>query len=246
MIETLRGLGYAPETQEFPVPDPEGGEPDTGTNLLVRVEPNRAVRLLIGAHWDSRPWADEEDDPEKAKQPVLGANDGASGVAALLHLAEIFRESPPPIGVDLAFFDAEDLGHHDVSASFALGSQWMAETWAGPDPAGVLVLDMVASPVTAFGREANAYALYPEWADLPFVIAEKLGYLEWDRTLEYSIFDDHTPFLARGVPSTVLIGFGDPYWHTLDDRPERTSPVPLGRVGAVTLELIYGGYLAAD
>ncbi len=237
-------LGLERTSQVFETNSPLDGAPLVLTNVIVRVRPELRPRLLLGAHWDTRPIADLDADPARRQTPILGANDGASGVAVLAVLAQMLRDQPPPIGVDLVLFDGEDLGRHDRPEEFCLGSQWMVENWVGPWPDAVLILDMVGAPGAVFPREQFAHARAPEWVELPFEIAKRKGFQEWDLTTGYSIIDDHVAFLGKGVPASVLIGWGDPAWHTTGDRPERLSAQVLGRVGEVVTELIYGGYLA--
>lgn len=241
----LESVGAVLERQNFRVATSFGPDSVDATNVLARFAPEASTRLLIGAHWDTRPWSDEDPDSTRRDQPSLGANDGASGTAILLTLAEIFAHSPPPIGVDLAFFDVEDLGRAGHPEEFALGSAWMATHWVGPRPDYVLVLDMVGSDSVPLGRELYAATYFPEWNELPFQIAETRGYLDWDRERSYAVADDHLPFLYLGIPSNNIIGFEDPHWHTHADRPENISRERLRRVGDVVLEIIYGGYLAA-
>lgn len=242
-------LGVPVRAEPFRVPRPPGpavrGQSDTLslTNLVVSFGPEVQPRLLLGAHWDSRPWADQDPDPAKRGRPVLGANDGASGVAVLLVLARILKENPAPMGVDLAFFDGEDLGRDEMPEEFCLGSQHMASNWTGPLPTWVLVLDMVGSETLEIGRELYSHAQSPDLLDLIFRVARERGFAEWNWEAQYAVFDDHIPFQRLGVPAVVLIGFNDPVWHTVRDDPSRTSPRSLSRVGDVVTALIYGGIL---
>lgn len=244
ILAYLDSLGLAPETLSFSAQHPRGRGTVEGANLFARVRPGATPRLLLGAHYDTRPWADAELDSSLHERPVLGANDGASGVAVLLVLARIFAETPPPIGIDLAFFDLEDLGSHGAPESFALGSQWLALNYPGPLPAAVLVLDMVGSPTAQFGRELYSWQFSPEWVDLVPQVARRLGHIEWEEAREHAVFDDHLPFLQQGIPSNVIIGFDDPNWHTLRDTPDRVSARTLAHVGEVVLEIVRGGYVS--
>lgn len=248
----LDSLKLEVRTERFQMPRPAGPgrevlpDPLVLTNLLVSVRPGVRPRLLLGAHWDSRPWADEDPDPAKHNQPVLGANDGASGVAVLLVLARLLAETPPSMGVDLAFFDGEDLGKHDKPEEYCLGSQRMAANWAGPPPDWVLVLDMVGSETLEMGREYHSWNQAPELVELIFRVAREKGFSQWNWDTQLAVIDDHIPFQRLGVPAAVLIGFNDPVWHTVKDVPERTSARALGRVGEVVSTLIYGGYFVPE
>ena len=166
--------------ERFVHPSPLGPDTLNLTNLVASFRPGARPRLLLGAHWDSRPWADEDPDPAARKRPVLGANDGASGAGVLLELARILKASPPPLGVDLAFFDGEDLGREGHPEEYCLGSQWMAEQWTGPPPDWVIVLDMVGSPGMELSRELYSRTQAPDLVELIFRIAREKGYPEWD------------------------------------------------------------------
>ena len=96
-------------------------------NIIARFNPDAEFQTVISAHWDTRPWADQEDLRQDRDQPIIGANDGASGVAVLLELAKIMGENPPPIGVNLVFFDGEDLGIPGENETYCQGSRFFAK-----------------------------------------------------------------------------------------------------------------------
>jgi hypothetical protein len=237
----LDSLGVNTRREEFRHPSPLGPDTLRGTNLVVSFRPAVRPRLLLGAHWDSRPWADQDPDPAMRSLPVLGANDGASGVAVLLVLARMLQENPPPFGVDLAFFDMEDLGRNDHPEEFCVGSRFMAENWPGALPDWAIVVDMVGSESTQFGREAYSMRSAPDLVDLLFSIAAERGYHEWNPEVSIAVVDDHLSFQSVGVPAVDIIGFNDPHWHTRRDDPSHTSPLRLSRVGAVLAEVLWGG-----
>lgn len=245
IVGQLAATGLAVERFDFQVPAPATGEPMDLTNLLVRIAPELEPRLLLGAHWDTRPWSDQEKDPARRALPVPGANDGGSGVAVLLGLADLLARDRPPIGVDLVFFDGEDQGRSGSPWEYSLGSQWMAGHWPEPWPNYVLVLDMVGAEATDLGRDLVSLEQFPEWNDLIFGVAEARGYTEFNRERRYNVFDDHIPFLQRGIPAAVVIGFDDPNWHTQGDVPAAVNAERLRRVGEVVLEIVYGSYLGA-
>ncbi|MEZ4649147.1 MAG: M28 family peptidase [Candidatus Eisenbacteria bacterium] len=243
ILAEVRGMGLDPEPLAFRLSAPANGDTLDLTNVLVRIAPEKSPRLLLGAHWDTRAWSDQERDPKLRGLPVLGANDGASGVAVLLGLAEQFAATPPPIGIDLVFFDGEDQGRAGHPREYCLGSQWMARNYPGTRPDFVLVLDMVGSPETDLGRDLYSLGAFPAWNRLLFDVAAGLGFTEFDPTRAYELFDDHIPFLEIGIPSAVIIGFDDPTWHTQQDVPANVSGDRLARVGEVVLEVVHGGYL---
>jgi len=195
-------------------------------------------RVLFGAHWDTRPIADEETDEEKRKLPVPGANDGGSGVAVLMEIASQLRERPPAIGVDLAFFDGEDQGIHGSPRSFALGSQRFVKDYPQYRPAFVVILDMVGREGTSIPREGNSMIASAPFVDRIWEIGRLSGCSVLADSTGPPVFDDHIAFLEAGIPAVDLIDVSDPAWHTTGDLPERCSPQSLGEVGRLVLEII--------
>lgn len=242
--EYLDSLGVEYLLQRFPHPDPYSGRTITGTNVLVRFRPEKRPRVLFGTHFDSRAWCDEEDSTIARTHAVPGANDGASGAALLLVLARHLRDHAPPLGVDLAFFDAEDQGTRGREETWCIGSAYAATNWPWAKPDWVIVLDMIGSPHTEFGRELYSKTYARGLQDLVFQVAAEKGFAEWNPDTEYAVLDDHVPFLRAGIPSMVVIGFNDPFWHTRRDVPGNVSPDRLARVGEVVSTLIFDGRLA--
>ncbi len=242
-LEMTRGyldsLGVDYQLQRFPHPDPYTGRTITGTNVLVRFRPEKRPRVLFGTHFDTRAWCDEEDSTIAKTHAVPGANDGASAAALLLVLARHLRDRPPPLGVDLAFFDAEDQGTRGREETWCIGSSYAAANWPWTMPDWVIILDMIGSPHTEFGRELYSRTYARDLQDLVFGIAAEKGFREWNPETEYYVLDDHVPFLRAGIPSIVVIGFNDPFWHTRQDVPANVSPERLARVGEVVSTLIY-------
>jgi Zn-dependent M28 family amino/carboxypeptidase len=202
--------------------------------------------VILSAHWDTRPWADQDVSAENREKPVPGANDGASGVAVLLEFARIFAAHPPPMGVDLIFFDAEDVGESGMSESFALGSQYFARNLPqGTSYRFAINFDMVGDRSLEIYREANSDAFAPALMDAVFRRARLLGYPQFIDEKVAGIYDDHMPLNEAHIPAIDLIDFNYPdhtnrYWHTLDDTPDKCSPESLKAVGTVILHLLYG------
>ena len=182
--------------------------------------------ILLGAHFDTRLWASEEPDPTNQTKPVPGANDGASGVAVLLELARVLPRDLDK-QVWLVFFDAEDQGQIP-GWDWILGSRAFAESLtAFPD--AVVIVDMIgdADLNLYYERNSNQELSIELWS-----LAAELGYgQQFQPTPKYSILDDHTPFLERGIPAVDIIDFDYPYWHTLEDTPDKVSPDSLLAVG---------------
>jgi glutaminyl-peptide cyclotransferase len=200
----------------------------------------------LGAHYDTRPVCDRDADPEHRSTPLTGANDGASGVAVLLHLMEILGRNLPPGGVDFLFFDGEDSGLSGDSSGFCLGSRHLAATcrdFGNPlsqgTPRGLIVLDMVGKKNLQIPMEAYSLVNAPEWTESVFERAEQLGLEAFIRQRGPAIYDDHVPFMEIGIPAVDLIDFDFPQWHTTGDTPDICSISSLNEVGRLMLDIIY-------
>jgi glutaminyl-peptide cyclotransferase len=207
-------------------------------NLIGSFNPKATKRLLFASHWDSRPFADQ--DKNNPNKPILAANDGASGVAVLLELARIMDSAPEDIGIDILFFDAEDLGESEFENSFCLGSQYWAKNLHIPNykaKMGVL-LDMVGGKNAEFLWEGNSN----QWGNFLlshiWTIAQELGYSQYFKTQQTGfVTDDHVyVYQGTGIPMIDIIdyhhqrGFPDE-WHTHNDNLEHISKSTLKAVG---------------
>lgn len=238
----LTAAGGRVSEQSFRHEAPGLAEPVELVNLSARFGPRRAGGLLLGAHWDTRPWADRDPDPTQRDRPIIGANDGASGVAILLTLAEMFTASPPPMPVTLVFFDGEDLGREGHPEEYLAGSQHFAAHLATPYPDAAVILDMVASESMQLAIEQRSRLYYPDLARMIEQIAIEEEVTSFIPEYGPAVIDDHIPLIEAGVPSILLIDFRDPVWHTQDDTPEHCSLESLAEVGRLVSRLVYGGY----
>ncbi len=236
------GLRYA--THCFAVKDPYGEGDLEVCNLVISAGPPGGRRLWVGAHYDTRPRSDRERDPALAARPLLGANDGASGTAVLLHLAELLEAQPPPCGVDLLFFDAEDYGREGDLAHYCIGSTRLAAGWrdfasplAGGQPAGLILLDMVGKRGLEIPMEGYSLQMAPDWTRRIFARAAELGLAAFVSAPGPAIYDDHVPFLRAGIPAVNLIDFDFPEWHTAGDTVEACAPESLEQVGRLVWDL---------
>lgn len=215
------------------------------TNLFARFRPELQDRILLVAHWDTRPKANESPDPADREKPVPGANDGASGTAVLLHLADLLKRKSPPIGVDLLFVDGEDYGPGDED--MYLGAKYFAAHLpAGYRPLYGVLLDMVGDEQPQFPVESNSKQMAPEVVQRVWSVAEDLGYGDVFLPTEGGyITDDHIALNQAGIRTADVIdldyGPGNRYWHTPLDVPEHTSARSLQIVGEVVAELVYRG-----
>jgi glutaminyl-peptide cyclotransferase len=208
------------------------------SNILGFLSPEQAERVLLCAHWDTRPTADRDPEPLNRIRPIPGANDGASGPAVLLEVARQLRLAPLQIGVDFAFFDGEDYG--PLSNRMYLGSRYFANHQPQPRPRYAVLLDMVGDRDQVFWWEGNSQARAPEVVAKIWQAAADLGYGSvFKPAVKYSITDDHLPLLDQGLPTADVIDFDYPYWHTLADTPDKCSAESLARVGQVILRALY-------
>jgi hypothetical protein len=195
-------------------------------------------RILFGAHWDTRPFADRDPDPKKRNEPVPGANDGGSGVAVLLELASALRARPPQIGVDLVFFDAEDSGIEHRPETYARGSRRFVAENPGYRPSFAVILDMVGRRGTKIPKEGNSFALAGPLVESVWAIGRRSGITALLDSVGPAVMDDHIPFLSVGIPAIDLIDLSDPAWHTTGDLPENCSPEALAEMGELVLAII--------
>jgi len=182
--------------------------------------------ILLGAHYDTRIFADLEPDPLLREEPVPGANDGGSGVAVLLELARILPEKLP-VPVQIVFFDAEDNGGIE-DWDWILGSRAFVEHIDNP-PSAVIIVDMVGD------KDLKIYKEYNSNQELNDKIWEQARLLGYENVFlpeyKFSILDDHTPFLEAGIPAVDIIDLDYPYWHTTQDTVDKVSAESLQVVG---------------
>ena len=192
---------------------------------VIAKRSDESPQIIIGAHYDSRIFADHDPDPSQHTNYVPGANDGASGVAVLLELARILPEDTPPIW--LALFDAEDNG--DIEGwDWILGSGDFVRN-NSIQPRAVIVLDMIGDADLNIYKERNSN---PALTDEIWATAKNLGYEnKFIPQYKYSMLDDHTPFLQAGMPAIDIIDFDYSYWHTTQDTPDKVSAESLQAVG---------------
>ena len=217
-------------------------------NIFGQINPGAKERILLLAHWDCRPWADKDPDPAKRKQPVDGANDGASGVAVLLEIARQLSLTSTDKGVDFLFVDAEDWGEDGDDQSWALGTQYFVShpIVKGYSPQFAILLDMVGGEGATFCREYFSERSAPQIAEGVWTTANSLGFSEFflDK-LGTAVIDDHVELIKAGIPAIDIIeyhpdsenGFNS-RWHTSSDNLEGISKNTLNAVGTSVLEFL--------
>ena len=218
-------------------------------NVLARYRPEADRRILLLAHWDTRPRSDRAKNPSEQDLPVPGANDGGSGTAVLLELARIMHHAIPPLGVDLLFVDGEDYG--PTAADMFIGARRYADQLSSLDPYrkpvyGVL-LDMVGDADPRFPIEGYSAQHALPVARKVWRTAARLGYSDlFPQTVGIRLSDDHVPLIEAGLQTIDIIDFtyggsDNAYWHTPEDIPSNVSAETLEVVGEVISELIYSG-----
>lgn len=224
-------------------------------NIIAQFQPQKRKRVLLCAHWDSRPWADADPDPSNHRKPILGANDGASGVGVLLEIARQLSLQPTEIGIDIILFDAEDYGTHaseeaTVDNSWALGSQYWARI---PHKQNYyarygILLDIVGAPGSRFYREGISERYASHIIDKVWSRAASLGYADTFINSEGGYVTDDHLYVNHylNIPCIDIInhdtnsdnGFGA-YWHTIKDDMDWISSETLKMVGETVLAVIY-------
>ena len=192
---------------------------------IVAKRGDASPQIILGAHYDSRMFADNDPDLANHTQPVPGANDGASGVAVLLELARTLPEDS--VSTWLVFFDAEDNGRIE-GWDWTLGSPEFVRN-NSIQPRAVIVVDMIGDTDLNIYKERNSN---PDLTDELWEVAGSLGYgSKFISEYKYSMQDDHQPFLQAGMPAALIIDFDYPYWHTIEDTPDKVSAESLEAVG---------------
>jgi hypothetical protein len=216
-------------------------------NIVGSVNPSNNDRILLLAHWDCRPWADNDPDPANHQKPVMGANDAASGVAVLLELARLMKEKKPNIGVDILLVDAEDWGTNDVEESWALGTQYWARN---PHVQGYtarfgILLDMVGTKGAKFYKEYESMQFAPAVVTEVWDVAQKSGYgAYFDNNFGGGVTDDHIVVNGMGIKCIDIIdtrqdgSFFDG-WHTINDTMDWIDQNTLKAVGQVVANVVY-------
>lgn len=216
-------------------------------NIIASFGPAGGRRIMLSAHWDTRPIADE--DSARTDKPIPGANDGASGVAVLLELARAWKGSPPPVGVDLFFWDAEDGGTSGRDDSWCLGSQYWSKNRHDPNYNARfgINLDMVGGRDATFTQEVYSRQAAQGLLDEVWRKAHALGYGSYFLFQPIgSIIDDHYfVYKLTGIPYIDVIhvdakrgGGFFPHWHTHGDGLEAIDRKTLEAVGRTMLAFV--------
>lgn len=247
IVETCKKLGATVKIQPFTWYDERFNKTYQLKNIVVAFQPEMKSRLFFSTHFDTNPLSEKDSSAVGRELPVLGANDGASGVAVLLELAYQFHQKKPPYGIDMVFFDGEDLGDNLNSLNYCQGSKAFAEVMKTYRPLAGFNVDIVGNPNLEIQKELNSLQAQPDLVEKVWEIAEKLGlghiFLNENGA---SIYDDHVPLLLVGIPVINLIdqkvvteNKGGIH-HTQQDVLANIDSLSLKAVGDLLMNLTYG------
>lgn len=257
LVEQFRRFGAVVEEQQADVTLWDG-KVLPACNIIAKLNPDNTDRIIICAHWDSRPWADNDEDEKNHRTPVLAANDGASGVAMMMEICRLLQETPIKVGIDFICFDAEDMGtpqwaetEESTSDTWCLGSKFWAERAQeeGYRARYGVLLDMVGGRGSVFPAEKVSQDYAQPIASLVVRLGNQLGYGHYfplNRDGGY-LMDDHVNVnrIARIPCIDIVPNFTDgpssfgPTWHTVNDTPENIDVNVLEAVGQTLTQLIY-------
>ncbi len=224
-------------------------------NIIGSFQPEKEKRILLFAHWDTRPYADWDNDKEKQNNPIMGADDGASGVGVLLEIARQIQEHPTDVGIDIILFDMEDWGQADFDKDFIPGEWWCVGSRYWSESPHVpnykasygILLDMVGAANATFMKEGYSIQYAQSLLTKIWGTASKLGYKNYFINKQGGyITDDHVPIIENmGIPCVNIINLKDsdsgfaPHWHTHNDNIKNINKETLKAVGQTVMEIIY-------
>lgn len=227
------------------------GEALSLSNIIAAFNPQAKTRILLAAHWDTRPRADEDNDTQRINEPILGADDGGSGVGVLLELARLMNENMPPVGVDILFFDGEDYGTSGDLDRYFLGARHWSQNPPVPGytPRFSILLDLVGAKGAVFPKEGFSRRYAGPLVNNIWSLAAELGYGDYFVDIAGPpVADDHMIVnQVAGIPMIDIIHYRTTgqdiqfpdHWHTHNDNMDIISVETLQVVGDVVTEIIY-------
>ena len=218
-----------------------GGRPIPMRNIFAQFRPDATDRVLYVVHWDTRPIADGDWDPELRQHPGPGANDGASGVGLLVALADVLKRAPPARGVDLLFTDGEDFGSFGTNTDILIGASYFAAHRPRPGyrPTFGVVWDMIGDADLRILKEGHSVGNAPEVVERVWTTAARLGYASrFVPTNGQQVTDDHLPLQRAGMRVIDVIDLDYPHHHRHSDTIDKLSAESLRIVGEVALALV--------
>ncbi len=249
MVDYYKGLGMEVIEQHFPGASPDGKK-YTGTNVIAAYKPAQTHRIVLAAHWDTRYISDH--DAKIKDKPVMGADDGASGVGILMALAKVLKDNPVDIGVDLVMLDVEDQGATDqeedgITSTWCQGSQYWAANLHKPNykPEFGILLDMVGAKDAYFAKDEVSMSYAGKYMNKVWNLAINMGYSNYFQNVNSPVIIDDHLFINRiaKIPMLDIInkddkGFGE-HWHTQHDDISVIDKSTLRAVGQTLTAVIY-------
>jgi Zn-dependent M28 family amino/carboxypeptidase len=236
--QNLREAGAEVSVHEFQFTPKGATQSESFRNIVGKINAHLPDRVLVATHYDTRSTADKDKDESRRNQPIIGANDGGSGVAVLLEMARLWKEQPPPIGVDLIFFDGEDFGRGAELDEYFLGSKAYVRDFPNYRPRWGIVLDMVGDASLDIRKETDSVARAPAVVHQVWNAAPRVGSSGILNERGGRIYDDHTAFLEKGIPVALMIDFNYRWFHTTADLIDKCSAESLGQVGRAVMEAV--------
>ena len=239
----LTPLASVVQRQPLEAYNPFAEETIQGANLVASFYPDKRQRIMLCAHWDTRPVADNENPP--SSEPIDGAVDGAAGTAIMLQMARLLADHEPAYGVDIVLFDVEDLGIGGGDLThFFQGSRHFSQIArkTGYEPWFAVLVDLVGYRNAVYRRESISMQYAPDVVERVWELAKNLGLERFAHTGTVSVIDDHWVLNREaGIPSiNITMGIEDyPYWHTREDTIDKVTADSLAEVGRVLVALLY-------
>lgn len=251
IVEKFRSYGMIVTEQRATLKGFDG-TPLQSNNIIASYQPEKEQRILLCAHWDSRPWADNDPDEANHTKPVMAANDGASGIGVMLEIARLLQADTCllPVGIDFVCFDAEDWGSHDDNDSWALGAQyWSKNQPSATKPRYGILLDMVGGQGARFYQEGYSKYYANHVVKRVWKAAAIAGFSSYFPQEDGGgITDDHVPVnevakipcidIINYYPDCEASSFG-PTWHTIHDDMEHLDRGTLKAVGQTLIQVLY-------
>jgi hypothetical protein len=233
----FKALGGKVTYQRFTARQKSVRKPVDMANMVISYHPDRTRRAIICSHYDTRPIADQEPNPRRWRDPFVSANDGASGVALMMEMANHLKDLKTTVGIDFVFFDGEEYVFNKNDDYFFGSKQFGVEygkvrrkiTWTG-----AILLDMIAGKGATFPIEQNSRWRANKLVREVWGIAKELKCDSFKESLsKYEVLDDHIPLNRAGIPAIDIIDFDYPHWHRLTDVPKNCSAAPMEQVAKV-------------
>jgi len=246
ITNTLQRFGLVVEEQTFTAKLYDGSS-HPATNIIARSNPGSNNRIVLAAHWDTRQLAEKDTDPDRRDDPILGADDGGSGVAVLLELARVLQLNPIDLGIDFVFFDAEDAGATGGGRdeTWCLGSQHWSKNLSNPKPRYGILLDMVGAKNASFPKEGFSLYYAPQLVENIWKLAQSMGYGHYFVNNQVNGLTDDHRFVNEiaNLPMIDIINYAQnsfgTYHHTHDDNMDIIDKRTLGVVGQVVLAYLF-------